>query len=97
MPAIDQPDFVAMELADQFTLALEFMLLGMGTVFTFLALLVLVVKVTGALVQRIERPDTTALNQPAEGAAATAPDEAVTAVISAAVHQYRRDFVRRHG
>ena len=87
-----------MDIADQFTLALQFMLLGMGTVFTFLAVLVLIVKVTGAVVQKLERAGAAAAMQPAAMTAEAAPalDETVTAVISAAVHQYRRDFVRKH-
>ena len=85
-----------MDIADQFSLALEFMLLGMGVVFAFLTFLVLVVKWTGHIVQKVE----------CSGSAGVAPqtlhstgsdaveDETITAVITAAVHQYRRQFLR---
>lgn len=87
-----------MNIADQFALALEFMLLGMGVVFTFLAVLVLVVKLTGAVVQKIEPADASAVMHPAaiRANATAVPDETLTAVISAAVHQYRSEFSRKH-
>ncbi len=83
-----------MSLADQFSLALEFMLLGMGVVFTFLAFLVLVVKGTGTLVQKIECARSS-LEIPSARVAfgsGSAGDETLTAVITAAVHQYRRQY-----
>ena len=83
-----------MDISDQFSLALEFMLLGMGVVFTFLAFLVLVVKGTGTLVQKIEcaRVLPEAQSVQAITGAGSAADETLTAVIAAAVHQYRHQF-----
>ena len=82
-----------MPLFDQFRLALEFMLLGMGVVFAFLTLLVFVVQWMGVLIQKLE----------ARGPAPVVPvrrvspgrgpveEDALVAVITAAVHRYRAD------
>ena len=85
-----------MTIADQFSLALEFMVLGMGVVFGFLTFLVLVVKWMGQIAQKLERSRVPAVAPPlpdSPGLVKTT-DETVAAVITAAVHQYRRQFLR---
>lgn len=83
-----------MTVAEQFELALEFMLLGMGVVFAFLTFLVLVVKWMGMLVQKVECHSATTVDQSAGMVAhpVADSDETLAAVISAAVHQYRAPF-----
>ena len=65
----------------------ELMLFGMGTVFVFLACLVLVTALMSALLQRFipikEAQPVLAVNAPVQ------QDEQLIAVISAAVHKYR--------
>ncbi len=78
-----------MTIAEQFNLALEFMLLGMGVVFAFLAILIFVVKWTGAIIQRIEPSNTSIQQNEALATPALTPDDTITAVISAAIHQYQ--------
>jgi oxaloacetate decarboxylase gamma subunit len=65
----------------------ELMLFGMGTVFGFLACLVLVTALMSALLQRF-----TPIKETQPALSANAPvqqDEQLIAVISAAVHKYR--------
>jgi len=65
---------------------LELMLYGMGMVFVFLAVLVIVTSLMSALVQRFvatEVPD------PTTGGVATEPDKTLIAVITAAIHKHR--------
>lgn len=65
----------------------DLMVFGMGTVFLFLALLVLLTSLMSALVQRFSPP------QPNPDAASSSPaspgQEQLLAVITAAVHKYR--------
>ena len=65
----------------------ELMLFGMGTVFAFLACLVLVTALMSALIQRMtplkETLPVVSPQEPAQN------DEQLMAVISAAVHKYR--------
>lgn len=73
---------------------LELMLYGMGTVFVFLALLVLTTSLMSALVQRF-LPDPVALTPAARrtnvGGQATAHNEQqLMAVITAAIHRHRQ-------
>ena len=65
----------------------ELMFFGMGTVFLFLACLVLVTALMSAIVQRFAPAKEPQLEQ-APGVAAPS-DERLIAVISAAVHKYR--------
>jgi oxaloacetate decarboxylase gamma subunit len=68
---------------------LELMLIGMGIVFAFLAMLIVMVNLMTAMVQRFfpepPMPDVT----PAS-ASAGHTDAGVIAAISAAIHQYRK-------
>lgn len=66
---------------------LEMMLFGMGTVFVFLACLVLVTTLMSALVQRLDPPS----SAPAAAPATTpvSEDKNLVAAITAAIHQYR--------
>ena len=65
----------------------ELMLYGMGTVFTFLALLIIATTVMSAVLQRFAKPEPVA--SPAAKPATTAKDDQLVAVISAAIHKYR--------
>lgn len=66
---------------------IELMIYGMGTVFVFLTLLVLVTMVMSAIVQRIAPPPVE-VDSPAI-TPARSDDKQLIAVISAAVHKYR--------
>ncbi|MCP3909226.1 MAG: OadG family protein [Oceanicoccus sp.] len=65
---------------------IELMLYGMGTVFTFLVLLIATTTLMSALLQRFAKPEPTA---PAGKPAAVANDDQLVAIISAAIHKYR--------
>lgn len=68
---------------------IELMIFGMGTVFVFLAVLVVVTTLMSFIVQRFF-PETQAPAAPVTQASVAAPkDEQLIAVISAAVHKYR--------
>jgi len=72
------------------TSGIELMMVGMGIVFLFLAMLVLAINLMSALVQRYfpdAPPAPVAGRPPAGGEAGT--DAGVIAAIAAAVHQYR--------
>ncbi|MCL7420362.1 MAG: OadG family protein [Methylobacter sp.] len=71
------------------TSGIELMMVGMGLVFLFLAMLVLAINLMSALVQRYfpDAPPATAAGRPAGGGAGV--DAGVIAAIAAAVHQYR--------
>mgnify|MGYP001821915399 CR=1 FL=1 len=78
---------------EQFRLALEFMLLGMGVVFAFLTILVFIVQWMGLFIQKLESRGPTRGIQ-AQGTSVSdgpAQSDALVAVISAAVHRYRAD------
>ncbi|MDG1292601.1 MAG: OadG family transporter subunit [Pseudomonadales bacterium] len=66
---------------------IELMLYGMGTVLTFLVLLIIATTVMSALLQRFAKPEPTASAAPASKASSN--DEHLIAVISAAIHKYR--------
>lgn len=61
---------------------IELMLIGMGIVFTFLAMLVVVINSMASVVQRFF-PETPVLSQNGE-------DPRIIAAISAAIHEYRK-------
>ena len=65
---------------------IELMLYGMGTVFTFLVLLIIATTLMSALLQRFAKPVS---NAAADKAVAGTNDDRLVAVISAAIHQYR--------
>ena len=68
----------------------ELMLYGMGTVFVFLVLLIIVTSLMSSLLQRFVKPDAVAVTAPTTvGGTADGNDEQLIAVISAAVHRYR--------
>ncbi len=67
---------------------IELMLYGMGTVFTFLALLIVATKVMSALVQRFVKPEPLPAT-PVPRQLAAEKDEQLIAVIGAAIHKYR--------
>lgn len=67
---------------------IELMVVGMGIVFLFLAMLVLAMNLMSALVQRYF-PDAPPAANPMRPVASTGTDASVIAAISAAVHQYR--------
>lgn len=68
---------------------IELMLYGMGTVFTFLALLIIATTLMSAVLQRFAKPDPVPAAQ-ATRPAAVANDDQLVAVISAAIHKYRK-------
>lgn len=63
---------------------IELMLIGMGIVFGFLAMLVVVINTMSSLIERFF-PDKPNLGQ-------TGEDPRMIAAISAAVHQYRKKY-----
>ena len=65
----------------------ELMLYGMGTVFVFLALLILATVLMSAVVARFFKPEPSPVLPSAKTAVAN--DEQLVAVISAAIHKYR--------
>ncbi|MCR8923231.1 OadG family protein [Dasania sp. GY-MA-18] len=67
----------------------ELMLYGMGTVFVFLTLLVVLTTIMSSLIQRYVKPEPPA--GPSGGATTTAPqaDSQLVAVIAAAIKQHR--------
>jgi oxaloacetate decarboxylase (Na+ extruding) subunit gamma len=66
---------------------LNLMLLGMGTVFVFLTILVFVTSIMSALVQKYGAVQPTDLNDP--GAAGQLDEATLFAVITAAIHAHR--------
>jgi oxaloacetate decarboxylase gamma subunit len=71
------------------TSGIELMMVGMGIVFLFLAMLVLAINLMSALMQRYfpDAPPAPAAGRPPAGG--TGVDAGVIAAIAAAVHQYR--------
>lgn len=67
---------------------IELMLIGMGIVFAFLAMLVVMVNIMTSLIQRFF-PDPPMQEITLPSASAGRTDAGVIAAISAAVHQYR--------
>ncbi|ROS01353.1 oxaloacetate decarboxylase gamma subunit [Sinobacterium caligoides] len=74
----------------------DLMLYGMGTVFVFLTLLVIVTTLMSSIIQRVapERPALPVKGMPQPNNKANGQvDPQLTAVITAAIHQYRN----KHG
>ena len=67
----------------------ELMLYGMGTVFVFLAVLIVAMTIMSSLMQRYVKPVPAAVPPSAQRKTATNNDEQLIAVISAAIHKYR--------
>jgi len=67
----------------------ELMLVGMGIVFAFLALLIVMVNLMTASLQKFF-PETTLPESMPVTASTTHTDTGVIAAISAAIHQYRK-------
>ncbi|MEE8059246.1 MAG: OadG family protein [Pseudomonadales bacterium] len=67
----------------------ELMLFGMGTVFVFLAVLVVTTAIMSSLLQRFIKPEPVAVSPSAASNEASGRDPQLIAVISAAIHQYR--------
>ncbi len=80
-----------MTFAEQFYLALEFMLLGMGVVFSFLIILIFIVKWMGSIIQKFASSNPAAPVQQNQGSGnqLMAHDNTITAVIGAVIHQYQ--------
>lgn len=69
---------------------IELMLYGMGTVFTFLVLLIIATTLMSALLLRYAKPMSISnANAPAGKPVAGPNDDRLVAVISAVIHQYR--------
>lgn len=74
-----------------FQQGVELMMFGMGTVFVFLMVLIILTTAMSSLVQRFvpaDPPSPLAVNQTPR-AVNTGEDERLVAVISAAIHKYR--------
>jgi len=78
-------------MSEMMSTGVELMLIGMTIVFAFLALLIVMVNIMTAVIQRYfpEQPISTV--SPAS-ASASHTDAGVIAAISAAVHQYRNKY-----
>jgi oxaloacetate decarboxylase gamma subunit len=69
----------------------ELMLIGMGIVFAFLALLIVMVNIMTAVIQRFF-PEDPVLDISSVSASTSHTDTGIIAAISAAVHQYRSKY-----
>jgi oxaloacetate decarboxylase gamma subunit len=70
---------------------IEIMLIGMGIVYAFLALLIVMVNVMTSVIQRLF-PVTLIPKNRSVSTLPSTPDAGVIAAISAAVHQYRNKY-----
>lgn len=70
---------------------IELMIYGMGTVFVFLAVLIVVTTTMSKIVQRFfpDAPEPVLTTTPRSAPVAAENDEQLLAVITAAVHKYR--------
>jgi oxaloacetate decarboxylase gamma subunit len=68
---------------------IELMLFGMGTVYVFLALLVVATQILSAFFKHYVKPEPQPVMPPAGKKNALANDDQLVAVISAAIHKYR--------
>jgi oxaloacetate decarboxylase gamma subunit len=70
----------------------KLMLIGMGIVYLFLALLVWVINMTATLIQRYSPEVPTHLQAPTDSQASTSESvrREIVAAISAAIHQYQK-------
>lgn len=67
----------------------ELMLFGMGTVFVFLSLLIVMTTMMSAFIQRFVKPEPVQTPASATSEQSSANDQHLIAVISAAIHKYR--------
>ena len=67
----------------------ELMLYGMGTVFTFLALLIIATTAMSAFLQRFVKPEPLTVQAPVKVSEAAGNDDQLLAIISVAIHKYR--------
>lgn len=71
---------------------LELMYYGMGTVFVFLTLLVLITSMMSGLIRRFDKPEVEAGSVRSDtGRATSEPSPSVVAAITAAVHEHRHN------
>ena len=70
---------------------IELMLIGMGIVFAFLALLIVIVNIMASVIQRFF-PEAPMIAITPASASTSHTDAGVIAAISAAVHQYRNKY-----
>jgi oxaloacetate decarboxylase gamma subunit len=71
----------------------EIMLIGMGIVYTFLAVLVMAIGLMSSLIERFFPEQPVAASKPVVGHPSAVDDEAgIIAAITAAVHQYRHKY-----
>jgi len=75
-------------MAEPIQSGVELMIIGMGIVYLFLTMLVLVIYAMSAIVQRFF-PEAKPTIIPAQSIASSASDRQTIAAITAAVHQYR--------
>ena len=70
---------------------IELMVFGMGTVFVFLAVLIVVTVTMSTIVQKFfpDAPEPTMANTPRPAVQPVADDAQILAVITAAVHKFR--------
>lgn len=79
-----------MVLAEQMIEGLRLMGIGMGIVFAFLILLVVLLRWMSFVALRLAPAAPATLPEPAPATTSDIPDQALVAVITAAVHRYRR-------
>lgn len=75
---------------DLTAIGIELALFGMGTVFSFLTLLVVTTKAMSSLVAKFSVEEPTLMDS-GTGQPSAIPSSDVLAAVSAAVHQFRRD------
>jgi len=78
-----------METGDLLSEASNLMVLGMGTVFVFLTILVFVTSLMSTLVNRIAPPAPVAVPSSSKEGEPVANDQTLLAVITAAIHAHR--------
>ena len=69
---------------------LRLMVIGMGIVFVFLIVLVALLRLMSLVAGRLAPAAPVALPEPVPASAPGAPDQTLVAVITAAIHRYRR-------
>ena len=70
----------------------ELMIVGMGIVFLFLAMLIVAVNIMSSLVERFLPTPLPVASPVPMAAKSEAPDPSIIAAISSAVHQYRSKY-----
>ncbi len=80
-----------MNMNEMMSSGVELMLIGMGIVFAFLALLIVMVNIMTAVIQRFF-PEDPMLDVSPVSASTSHTDAGIIAAISAAIHQYRSKY-----